>query len=76
MQLIRKFNKGICFLLCITDIFRKYAWVITLKNKKVIAIANALQKILDESNHRPNKILEDKGSEFYKISMNSWLEMT
>ena len=76
MQLIRKFNKGICFLLCITDIFRKYAWVITLKNKKVIAITNALQKILDESNRRPNKILEDKGSEFYKISMNSWLEMT
>ena len=28
MQLIRKFNRGICFLLCVMDIFSKYAWVI------------------------------------------------
>ena len=26
---------------------------------------NAFQKILKESNHKPNKIWEDKGSEFY-----------
>ena len=24
MQLISKFNKGICFLLCVTDIFSKF----------------------------------------------------
>ena len=28
MQLIRKFNRGIRFLLCVMDIFSKYAWVI------------------------------------------------
>ena len=28
MQLLSKFNKEIRFLLCIIDIFRKYAWVI------------------------------------------------
>ena len=27
MQLISKFNKGVCFLLCIIDIFSKYAWL-------------------------------------------------
>ena len=27
MQLIDKFNKGIRFLLCVIDIFSKYAWV-------------------------------------------------
>ena len=52
MQLISKFNKGIRFLLCVTDIFSKYAWVIPLKDKKGITITNALQKTLDESNHQ------------------------
>ena len=35
MQLISKFNKGFRFLLCVIDIFSKYAWVIPLKDKKV-----------------------------------------
>ena len=28
MQLISKFNKGFRFLLCVIDIFSKYAWVL------------------------------------------------
>ena len=34
MQLISKFNKGFRFLLCVIDIFSKYAWVVPLKYKK------------------------------------------
>ena len=45
MQLISKFNKGFRFLLCVIDIYSKYAWVILLKDKKSITIANAFQKI-------------------------------
>ena len=74
MQLISKFNIGIRFLLCVIDIFSKYAWVIPLNNKKGITIANAFQKILDESGHKPNKIWIDKGSGFYNRSMKSWLD--
>ena len=44
MQLTSKFNKGIPFLLCVIDIFSKYAWVIPLKDKKAITITNAFQK--------------------------------
>ena len=73
MQLISKFNKGIRFL-CAIDIFSKYARVIPLKDKKSIAIPNAFQKILDESNRKQNIIWVDKGSEFYNRSMKSWLE--
>ena len=50
MQLISKFNKGYRFLLCIIDIFSKYAWVVPLKDKKGISIVNAFQKILDNAN--------------------------
>ena len=28
MQITRNFNNGICFLLCVIDIFNKYTWVI------------------------------------------------
>ena len=34
MQLISKFNKRFRFLLCIINIYSKYAWVIPLKDKK------------------------------------------
>ena len=37
-------------------------------------ITNASQKILDESNCKPNKIWVDKGSEFYNRSIKSPLE--
>ena len=56
MQLISKFEKGIRFLLCFINIFSKYAFVIELKDKRGIAITNALQEIWDEPNRKPNKI--------------------
>ena len=74
MQLISEFNKGISFSLCVIEIYSKYAWVLPLKDKKVITISNAFQKILKEPNRKPNKIWVDKGSEFYNSSMKSWLE--
>ena len=70
MQLLSIFNKGFRFLLCVIDIFSKYPLVIPLKDKKGISIVNAFQKILKESNRKPNKIWVDKGSEFYNNSFN------
>ena len=72
MQLISKFKKGFRSLLCVIDIYSKYAWVIPLKDKK--GITNAFQKNLDESNRKPNKIWVDRGTEFYNRSMKLWLE--
>ena len=76
MQLISKFNKGFRLLLCVFDIFSKYAWVVPLKDEKSISIVNAFQKILDDSDRsetkskgrKPNKIWVDKGREFYNNS--------
>ena len=73
MQLISKFNKGFRFL-CVIDIFGKYTWVVPLKDKKGVSIIDAFQKILDNSNRKPNKIFVDKGSEFYSNSFKKWLK--
>ena len=48
MQLISNYNKGIRFLLCVIDILSRYTWVISLKGKQFVTIANTSQKILDE----------------------------
>ena len=65
MQLTSKFNKKIRILLCVINIYSKYAWVIPLKDKKGITITNVFQKFLKKSNRKQNKIWVDKGSEFY-----------
>ena len=76
MQLLSKYNKVIRFLLCVIDIFSKYAWAVPLKDKKGISIVKVFQSILKQLNSKrtkgtsaqhvkPNKIWVDKGSEFY-----------
>ena len=74
MQLISKLNKRFRFLLCFIDIYSKYAWIVPLKDKKVVSIVNAFQSILKKSNRKPNKIWVDKGSEFFNRSTKSWSE--
>ena len=73
VQLLSKYNTGIRFLLCVIDIFSKYAWVVPLKDKKGISIAKAFQSISKQSNKKPNKIWVDKGSEFYNAYFKKWL---
>ena len=68
MKLISKLNKRFRFLLCVIDTFGKYAWVILLKDKKVVSIIDAFRKILDKLGRKPNKIWVDKGGEFYNNS--------
>ena len=44
MQLINNFNKGSRFLLCVVDIFSKYAWVVLLKDKKGVSLLMHFKK--------------------------------
>ena len=74
MQLICKFNKGFSFLWCVIYIYSKFAWVIPLKDKNRITITSAFQTILHEFNRKSNIIWVDKGSQFYKRSVTSWLQ--
>ena len=74
MQLISKYKKGIKYLLCVIDLFSKYAWVVFLKDKKGVTVTNAFQTILDSSKRKPNKIWVDQGSEFYSSHFRKWLK--
>ena len=68
VQLIMKFDKTFSFLLCVIDVFSKYAWVAPLNDKKGISMLMYLKVFLKKSYRKPNKIWVDKGGEFYNNS--------
>ena len=72
-QSLSRKNKGIKYLLCAIDLYSKYAFVIPLKDKKGISIVNAFNKIIKQSNRKPNKIWVDQGGEFYNNVFKKWL---
>ena len=67
MQSLSRKHKGIKYLLRVIDLYSKYAFVIPLKDKKGISIVNAFDKIIKQSNRKPNKIWVDQGGEFYNV---------
>ena len=73
MQLLSRQNKGIKYLLCVIDLFSKYAFVVPLKGKKGASVVKGFEKIVNESGRRPNKIWVDQGSEFYNKTFKNWL---
>ena len=73
MQSLSRKNKGIKYLLCAIDLYSKCAFVIPLKDQKGISIVNAFNKIIKQSNRKPNKIWVDQGGEFYNNVFEKWL---
>ena len=73
MQSLNRKNKGIKYILCVIDLYSKYAFVIPLKDKKGISIVSAFNKIIKQSNRKQNKIWVDQGGEFYNNVFEKWL---
>ena len=67
-------SKNNKYLLCVIDVFTKYAWVKPLKDKKGKTVLNVFIKIVNESNRKPNKLWVDQGTEFYNKLMQEWLD--
>ena len=42
------------FLLCVIDVFTKYAWVKPLKDKKAKTVLHGFTEIVNESKSKPN----------------------
>ena len=73
MQSLSKKHKGIKYLLCAIDLYSKYVFVVPLKDKKGISVTNGFNKIIKQSETKPNKIWVDQGSEFYNNVFKKWL---
>ena len=73
MPSLSKKNESIKYLLCAIDLYSKYAFVIPLEDKKGISIVNGFNKIIKQSNRKPNKIWVDQRGEFYNNVFKKWL---
>ena len=65
MEPLSSKNKDVKCLLFVIDVFTKYTWVKPLKDTKGKTVPNAFIEIVNESNHKPNKLWVDQGREFY-----------
>ena len=74
MQLLSRQNKGIKYLLCVIDLFSKYAFAVPLKDKKGASVVKGFKKIVNESGSQPDKIWVDQGSEFYNKTFKNSLK--
>ena len=62
-------NKNVKYFLYVIDVFTKYAWVKPSNDKKGKTVLHAFIEIVNESNHKPNKLWVDQGREFHNKLM-------
>ena len=55
---------GIKYLLCVIDLFIKYAWVRPLKDKKAKKVLHCFIIIANTFKSKTNKVWVDQGKEF------------
>lgn len=64
MRSYSKYNDGYNYILCVIDVFSKYAFARPLKKKNSETIKQCFESIFNESNVTPRHIQSDKGTEF------------
>ena len=48
-------NRGVKYFFCVADVFTKYGWIKSLKDKNAKTLLNGFIKIVNESHRKPNK---------------------
>jgi hypothetical protein len=74
MQQWAKQNYGYKYILTIVDIFTRYAWARPLMTKTGAEVAEAFQKIFEESKRHPRFFYWDQGKEFLNKNMEALME--
>ena len=58
----------------VIDVFSKYGWIKTLKDKKTETVIKAFGKIFKTSKRKPKMLWSDKGSEFISKHFKEFLK--
>ena len=74
MQAYAKVNNGYRYILCVIDIFSRFAYALPLKSKSGPDVSEALDSILNSSSSKPKYLQTDQGKEFYNISVQNVLQ--
>jgi hypothetical protein len=74
LSALKRYNRQYRFLLCVIDVFSKYAWVTPLKDKTGKTLVRAFEGILKTSKRRPQRLQTDKGTEFLNSKFRAFLK--
>lgn len=69
-----KYNDGYNYIICVIDVFSKYAYVRAIKNKNSENIKHCFESIFAEANATPTHIQSDKGTEFVSKDVQNFLK--
>ena len=64
MKDLARYNDNLRYLLCVVDVYSRYAFVRLLQNKSSKNVMKKFEDILLKENEFPKKIISDEGSEF------------
>ena len=72
MQNLQKYNSGYRYILNVIDLYSRYVWSVSLKNKTGKSIVEAFSNII-KNGRKPSKLWVDNGTEFYNNTFQKWL---
>ena len=73
MRSLSSKNRNVNYLIRVIDVFTKYAWVKTFKNKNDKTVHDAFIEIVNKSNRKRNKLWVDQGKELHNTFMQKCL---
>ena len=73
MSRMSKVNDKYRYLLCIIDVFSKFAWVVPIKNKTGKTLVDAFKSVL-KSGRSPKSLQTNKGTEFKNKDFQNFLK--
>lgn len=75
MRTYSKYNDGFNYILCVIDVFTKYAYARPMKRKNSSTIKTCFDSIFHEADTTPTHIQSDKGTEFVSNDVQRYLKI-
>ncbi|KAK3933132.1 LOW QUALITY PROTEIN: Putative uncharacterized transposon-derived protein [Frankliniella fusca] len=73
-QSLKKDNDDFSYILCVIDVFSKFAWAVPLKDKSAPSIMKGFQTIFKSTDRRPTRLFSDKGKEYINKTFQKFLK--
>lgn len=74
MRTYAQYNDGFKYILCVIDVFSKYAFARIMKKKNSETVKTCFESIFTEANTTPTHIQSDKGTEFVSKDVRMYLK--
>ena len=71
---LKEDNDDNTFILCVIDVFSKYGWAVSMKNKSAASIIKGFETIFKNTTRRPVRLFTDKGKEFMNKCFQTFLK--